>query len=77
MNVALNPAPIYTLHLRETSVELRLANDATASRDCLFSEEENYYVALDFGRDLAAYKRIPFNNYVASMRRDTFLCNAA
>jgi hypothetical protein len=64
MTVSPSSASIYALYLSQSCVELRLANDSDSTESHLFSREKSYYAALDFGRDLAAYKKIPFINHV-------------
>jgi hypothetical protein len=64
MTLLPNSASIYALYLSQSCVELRLASDSANEGLHLFSREKSYYAALDFGRDLAAYKKIPFVNHV-------------
>ena len=69
MTASMNSMSIYALYISQTCVELCFVTDCNSSsfhnsEVRLFSIEKSYYAALDFGRDLAAYKKIPFINHI-------------
>jgi len=63
------PTPAYAIYLSEAAVEVYFEEQPGGATQP-FSREKNYYNAVDFGRDLAAYKRVPFINHAQVGQRE-------